>query len=70
MTTALGGRRTRRCGGWSLPAFTLVELLVAIGIIGLLLAIALPAVQQVRESARRMECSVHLNQLATAVSHL
>lgn len=66
MTTALGGRRTRRCGGRSLPAFTLVELLVAIGILGLLLAIALPAVQQVRESARRMECSVHLNQLATA----
>lgn len=46
--------------------FTVVELMVSIGIVGLLLALTLPAIQQVRESARRVECSSHLKQIMVA----
>jgi prepilin-type N-terminal cleavage/methylation domain-containing protein/prepilin-type processing-associated H-X9-DG protein len=58
----------RRWHRGSSPGLTLVELLVVIAVIGVLVALLLPAVQSAREASRRTTCANNLRQLGIAAA--
>lgn len=55
--------------GQNRSAFTIVELVVVIGIISLLMALILPAVASIRESARQAQCQNNFRQISLAMLH-
>src|SRR5262245_9736670 len=49
------------------PGFTVLELLIVLGIVGVVSALILPAIQQSREAARQVRCKNQLHQIGVAL---
>lgn len=62
-------RGDRRLNRRAAAGLTMLELLIVVAVIGILVAMLLPAVQAARENARRHSCANNLAQLMTAVQH-
>jgi prepilin-type N-terminal cleavage/methylation domain-containing protein/prepilin-type processing-associated H-X9-DG protein len=66
LSQAAVSRRRVRCS-YPRSGFTLVELLVVLAVIGILLGLLFPAIQAIRESARRTQCSNQIRQQIVAL---
>lgn len=65
-----GGVPTTRRRDWAVPrrrAFTILELLISVGVVALLIALLLPALSSSREAARRVQCTSNLRLLGVAL---
>ena len=67
MVTCSTTETSRKFTGRYARGFTIVELLIVIGVIAILLSLLLPAVQRAREAARRTQCLSNIRQLALAL---
>jgi len=70
--TCLDGVPVGRCpdsgGPWASRAFTIIELVVCLGVISVLCGILLPSLRATREAARRMSCASNQRQIGAALS--